>query len=66
MFTLYCEWFGGTMTGNQVLIGGILFSFLANSERRFANLCGSLHTRNTHSDYDFLYYTVHNPLFLIC
>ena len=40
------------MTGNQVIIAGILFSFLANSERRFDNLCGSLRTRNTHSDYE--------------
>ena len=38
MFTLYCEWFEGTMTGNQVIIGGILFSFLTNSERSFDNL----------------------------
>ena len=55
MITLYCEWFEGTITGNQVIIGGILFSLLANSDRRFDNLCGRLHTRNTHSDYDFLY-----------
>ena len=55
MFTLYCEWFEGTMTGNQVIIGGILFSFLANSDRRFDNLRGSLHTRNVHSGYDFLH-----------
>lgn len=27
--------------------------FSANSDRRFDNLCGSLHTRNTNSDHDF-------------